>query len=66
MKNIINNRIAILQKELDEIYEIIQKESLEPTNGNRDDHYSLMFFIYLQKTKLETEIETLKWVLSQK
>jgi hypothetical protein len=66
MKGIINNRITILQKELDEIYEIIQKESFEPTNGNRDEHYSLMYFLYLQKTKLKTEIETLKWVLSQK
>lgn len=66
MKDIINNRIAILQKELDEVYETIQKESFDPTNGNRDDHYSLMFFLYLQKTKLKSEIEALKWVLNQK
>ena len=66
MKDIINNRIVILQKELDGVYEIIQKESFLPTNGNRDDQYSLMFILYLKKTKLKTEIETLKWVLNQK
>jgi len=65
MKDIINNRKAILQKELAGLCKIIQKNYLAP-NENRDNYYSLMFFLYLQKTKLKTKIEVLKWVLSQK
>jgi len=66
MKGIISNRMNFLQKELDVVNKIIQNELFNPSNDNRNDLYSKMFILYLKKTKLKTEMETLNWVLSQK
>jgi hypothetical protein len=57
----------ILQKErkLNDLSTIILKESYKPSNENRDDQINLMYLLYIEKVKLETEIKTLKWIMEQ-